>query len=339
MKVRKKWLAVALIAVLLLGVAGCGAQEADVPDQPAVVDNENEKVALVAGTAPGPVSYPLAYMLENSDDIDLQIEPWNKSDQLLAMITAGQVNVSSTPLTNAIMLYNNGVDVKLINIASWGTLYVMSSEDTVQSITDLKGKQIGIAGKGGNHDLVFRHLLIQNGLQPDQDVEITYLDFPEASSKLATGELKYAILNEPNSSMAILNARKGGVELHRVIDLQVEWQKMTGRETARIPHAGFIVVNADQLDKTVVEKFQQNYTAASEWINNNPEDAGPLVETHFDWMKGAAVQQSIPYARLDPVPAIDCQEEIEAFYTELSKTAPAEALGGKLPDAGFYFQP
>ena len=64
-----------------------------------------------------------------------------------------------------------------------------------------------------------------------------------------------------------------------------------------------------------------------------------MVETHFDWMKGAAVQQSIPYARLDPVPAIDCQEEIEAFFTELLKTAPAEAIGGKLPDAGFYFQP
>jgi NitT/TauT family transport system substrate-binding protein len=334
---RRRWLVAILIALLLLVIAGCGSQEADDPDQPAEVDKE--KVTLVAGAAPGPASYPLAYIMENSDDIDLQVEPWNKSDQLLAMITSKQVNVSSTPLTNAIMLYNNGVDVKLINIASWGTLYVISSEDTVQNIADLKGKQIGIAGKGGNHDLVFRHLLIQNGLKPDQDVEIIYLDFPEASSKLATGDLKYAILNEPNSSMAILNARKGGVELHRVIDLQVEWQKMTGRETARIPHAGYVVINANQMDKAVIEKFHQNFTAASEWINNNPEDAGPLVEKHFDWMKGPAVQQSIPYARLDPVPAADCQEEVEVFFTELLKTAPAEAIGGKLPDAGFYFQP
>jgi NitT/TauT family transport system substrate-binding protein len=139
--------------------------------------------------------------------------------------------------------------------------------------------------------------------------------------------------------MATLNARKGGVELNRVLDLQKEWQQLTGQETARIPQAGFVVVNSSQLDKGVVEKFQQNLTDAVKWINDNPEEAGSLVEKHFDWMKAPAVQQSLQFARLELVPAADCQKEIEAFYTELSKTAPAEALGGKLPDAGFYFQP
>jgi hypothetical protein len=126
---------------------------------------------------------------------------------------------------------------------------------------------------------------------------------------------------------------------YRVLDLQKEWQQLTGQETARIPQAGFVVVNSSQLDKGVVEKFQQNLTDAVKWINDNPEEAGSLVEKHFDWMKAPAVQQSLQFARLELVPAADCQKEIEAFYTELSKTAPAEALGGKLPDAGFYFQP
>jgi NitT/TauT family transport system substrate-binding protein len=336
--VKKKWLAVALIAVLLLGIAGCGAQETE--DANEASSTGSEKATLVVGSAPGPVCYGLAYMAENpADDLALELKPWNKYDQLLAMITSDQVNISSTPLTNAFMLYNNGVDVQLINVLVWGMLYVVSPEDTVQSIADLKGQQIAVNSQGSNHDLILRHLLINNGLDPEQDLEIIYMDLPEASSKLASGELKYAVLNEPNSSMATLNARKGGVELNRVLDLQKEWQQLTGQETARIPHAGFIVVNADQLDKTVVEKFQQNYTAASEWINDNPEEAGSLVEKHFDWMKAPAVQQSLQFARLELVPAADCQKEIEAFYTELSKTAPAEALGGKLPDAGFYFQP
>lgn len=335
---KKKWVVVTLIAVMLLGIAGCSDQEAADSGQPAAVDNE--PVTLVAGTAPGPVSYALAYMAENpADDLIVKLEPWNKYDQLLAMITSQQVNVSGTPLTNAFMIYNNGVDVQLLNVAVWGMLYVLSPEDTVQSIADLKGKQIGVAGQGGIHDLVLRHLLIQNGLDPDQDMEIIYLDLPEASSKLATGELKYAVLNEPNSSMATLNAHKGGVELNRVLDLSEEWQKITGQENARIPQAGFVVVNGSQLDKAVVDNFQQNFTAAAKWINDNPEEAGPLVEKHFEWMKAPAVQQSLQFARLDPVPATDCQEEIEAFFTELSKTAPAEALGGKLPDAEFYFQP
>jgi NitT/TauT family transport system substrate-binding protein len=339
MKVRKKWLAFTLIAVLLLGIAGCSVQETEDANQ-APSTNSGEKSNLVVGSAPGPVCYGLAYMAENpADDFALQLEPWNKYDQLLAMITSDQVNISSAPLTNAIMLYNKGVDVKLMNVVVWGMLYVLSPEDTVQNITDLKGKQIAVNSQGSNHDLVLRHLLINNGLDPDKDVDIIYLELSEASAKLASGELKYAVLNEPNSSMATLNARKGGVELKRVLDLQKEWQKLTGQETARIPQAGFVVVNSSQLNKDVVEKFQQNLTAAVKWVNDNPEEAGPLVEKHFDWMKGPAVQQSLQFARLELVPAADCREEIEAFYKELSKTAPAEALGGKLPGADFYFQP
>ena len=334
---KKKWLVVTLIVIMVFGITGCGSQEAGDSDQPPV---NNEKVALEIGAAPGPVTYPLSYMVENPDDIELKLEPWKKYDQLLAMITSQQVSMSSTPLTNAFTLYNNGVDVQLINVSLWGMLYVLSCDDTIQSITDLKGQVISIsAGQGSNHDLITRHLLLQNGLDPEKDVEITYLDFPEATSKLATGELKYAVMNEPNSSMALLNARKGGVELKRVLDLQKEWQNITGQEEARIPQAGFVVVNGSQVDKAVVEKFQNNYMAAAEWINNNPKEAGALVEKYFDWMKAPAVQGSLEFARLHPVPAAECKEEIEAFYNELSKTSPAEALGGKLPDAEFYFQP
>ncbi|MGB4702336.1 MAG: MqnA/MqnD/SBP family protein, partial [Syntrophomonadaceae bacterium] len=319
-------------------VAGCGSKEAAEPVQPAEPDNE--PVTLAVGTAPGPVSYALAYLAENpAEDMTLEIKPWQKGDQLLAMITSNEVNMSATPITNAFMLYNKGIDIQLVNVSVWGMLYVLSPEDNVQSVADLKGQQVAVAGQGGIHDLVFRHLLIQNGVDPDKDLEIIYLDLPEASAKLATGELKYAVLNEPNSSMATLNARKGGVELKRVLDLQEEWQKVTGQEKARIPQAGFVVLNSEQLGKNAVAKFQERFSAAAEWVNNNPAEAGPIVEKHFEWMKAPAVEQSLQYARLNPEWAADCQEEIEAFFTELSKTAPPEALGGKLPDAEFYFQP
>lgn len=323
---------------MLCAVAGCGSQEAAELVQPPAADTE--KVTLAVGTTPGPVSYALAYMAENpADDLTMEIKPWNKGDQLLAMITSNEVNLSATPITNAFMLYNKGIDIQLVNVSVWGMLYVLSPEDSVKSVTDLKGQQIAVAGQGGLHDLVFRHLLIQNGMDPNQDVEILYLDLPEASAKLATGELKYAVLNEPNSSMATLNARKGGVELKRVLDLQQEWQKLTGQEKARIPQAGFVVLNGEQVGKAAVAKFHESFSAAAEWVNNNPAEAGPIVEKHFEWMKAPAVEQSLQFARLNPEWAAECQEEIEAFFTELSKTAPPEALGGKLPDAEFYFQP
>lgn len=333
----KRNLVLVLLFVFMLSVAGCGGQ---IPSEKTQEKVKTELVDLVVGTAPGPVSYSLAYMVTQPDEgLNITLRPWKMYDQLLAMITAEQVNLSSTPITNAIMLYNKGFDVQLINISVWGMLYVLSPDDTVQEIADLKGEKIAVAGKGGIHDLVFRHLLIKNGLDPDKDVQILYMDLPEASGKLATSELKFAVLNEPNSSMATLNAKKGGVELHRVLDLQEEWQKVTGQKEARIPQAGFVVVNAKSVDKAAVAKFQESFMLAAQWVNEHPQEAGTIVEKQFDWMKAPAVQQSLQFARLDPVPAADCKSEIEVFFKELSETAPAEAMGGKLPDAAFYFQP
>ena len=48
-------------------------------------------------------------MAENpADDLTLEIKPWQKGDQLLAMITSNEVNMSATPITNAFMLLQQG---------------------------------------------------------------------------------------------------------------------------------------------------------------------------------------------------------------------------------------
>lgn len=335
---RKSIISLLLIFVLVFTIVGCNSQSNETGDQAS--NNVKPLEEIVIGTAPGPVSYCLSYMLENQPfDSPIKAEPWNKYDQLIAMVTSKQVHLSGTPLTNAIMLYNKGFDIQLVNVSVWGMLYLVSPDESVKDFTDLVGQEIGIAGQGGIHDLVFRHLLIQNGLDPNQDLTITYLDLPEASSKLATGELKYAVLNEPNSSMATMNAKKGGVDLFRVLDLQEEWSKVAGTTHNKIPQAGFILVGDNGVTPEIVNDFNAEIVTASKWINDNPEVAGETVEKYFEWMKAPAVQQSLKFARLDPKPAIECKEEIEAFFTELMKTAPAEAIGGKLPDEQFYFQP
>lgn len=77
---------------------------------------------------------------------------------------------------------------------------------------------------------------------------------------------------------------------------------------------------------------------AAEWVNAHPDEIGPIVEKHVPWMKAQAVTESIKYARLQPNHAADCQTEVEAFFKELSKDTDPKAFGGKLPDAGFYYQ-
>lgn len=332
---KTKVLAVLICLTMLLSLAGCSKTtptEKSTPKEPQKLSD----LKLTLGTAPGPPTYPLAYMAEQNSNFTLK--PWQTGDQLLSMLSSKEVQISSCPITNALIAYNKGLGVQVLDVAVWGMLYVMTTESDVKSLEDLKGKEIAVSGQGGLHDLILLHLLKMNNIDPKQDLTITYLDMPQASAMLASGKIKYAVLNEPNSSVAALNAMKNGVKLNRVLDLTDEWHKLPGQEKVRLPMGTIVVVNGTDVTAEQIATFEKGFMEAADWVNSHPDEIGPMVEKHVPWMKAKAVTESIKYARLQPNHAADCQAEVEAFFKELSKDTDPKAFGGKSPDAGFYYQ-
>jgi len=340
--VKRKIVVGFLCLLLMVTFSGCAQKSSpksastSAPAKQATDTVKLEDLNLTIGSAPGPVTYPLAQMAEQNSNIVLK--PWQSAEQLTAMVAAKEVQLCSTPISNAVLSYNKGLNVQLLMVTVWGMLYVMSTDQDVKTLQDLKGKEVALSGKGSIHDMIFRHLLIKNHINPDTDLTLTYLDMPEASSRLATGQLKYAVLNEPQSSITALNAKKSNVQLHRVLDLTEEWNKLPGQEKARMPMAGIIVINDSGVSSEQAAGFEKVYIDTAKWVNTHAEEIGPIVEKHVPAMKAAAVSQSLKYARLQPQHAEDCQADIEAFFQELSQTADARAFGGKLPDAKFYYQ-
>jgi len=298
---------------------------------------------LTIATSPGPITYPLAKMKEDnllSNIADkTTINAWATGDQLTAMVTSNQVQFAASPLTNAMMLYNKGVKVKLINVSVWGMLYVISSDQQLKSLDQLKGKTVAVVGgQTGLHASVFRHLLIKNNINPDKDLTIVDTDQTLAATKLISKEIQYAILNEPNSSIALMNAKQNNVALYRSIDLQAEWAEITGKADARIPWAGLIVVGDSAKNDVLIKTVLTQYNNSAKWVNENPAAVGDITVKYFPTMKAPAVTNSIPFSRLEPQSAAQSQELVEEFYNELLKTASPQSIGGKLPDAGFYYQ-
>ena len=326
--------AILICLAMLLTLAGCSktATEKDSAKEPVKLSD----LKLTLGTAPGPPTYALAYMAEQNGNLTLK--PWQTGEQLIAMLSSKEVQLSSCPVTNALIAYNKGLGVQVLDVAVWGMLYVMSTESDVKSLQDLKGKEVVVNGQGGLHDLIFLHLLKMNNIDPQKDLTITYLDMSQASAMLASGRIKYAILNEPNSSVAALNAKKNGLNLNRVLDLTNEWHKLPGQENVRLPMGTIVVVNGTNVTAEQIAIFEKGFLEAADWVNSHPDEIGPIVEKHVSWMKAQAVTESIKYARLQPSHAADCQAEVEAFFKELSKDTDPKSFGGKLPDAGFYYQ-
>jgi NitT/TauT family transport system substrate-binding protein len=334
---KKGILLLMLCMTLVISTVGCGGDTGTTGSQNTVTTPVPfEKLNLKIGSAPGPVTYPLATMSEKNSNIVLK--PWQSGEQLTAMITAKDVNLCSTPLSNALLTYNKGMDTQLLMVTVWGMLYVMSTENDITSLQDLKGKEVIVSGKGGIHDQIFRHLLIKNGIDPDKDLKITYLEMAEASQRMISGQVKYAVLNEPQSSIASLNAKKANVKLNRVLDLTEEWGKLPGQRDKKFPMAGIVVVNGSGASPEQVAGFQKTYIEEAGWVNEHGQDAGPIVEKHVPAMKAMAVAESIQYARLDPKPAIECKTEVMDFFKELTTTADINAFGGKLPDDEFFYK-
>ncbi len=324
------------LAVCLAGCGGIAEEAEDTKPENLEASVSFEQLNLRIGSAPGPVTYPLATMHEKNPRIVLN--PWQGGEKLTAMITSKEVDLCTTPISNALLTYNKGMETQLLMVTVWGMLYLMSTEDDIVSIGDLKEKEVVVSGKGGIHDLIFRHLLIKNDIDPDRDLTITYLDMTEASQRLVSGQIKHAILNEPQASIASLNMKKGNLELNRVLDLTAEWNKLPGQEDKRFPMAGIIVVGGSGASPEQIAAFAGAYIEEAAWVNAHGQEAGVLVEKHVPTMKAMAVAQSMEYARLDPRPAAECKEDILSFFEELTTTADIRVIGGKLPDDDFFYR-
>jgi NitT/TauT family transport system substrate-binding protein len=79
------------------------------------------------------------------------------------------------------------------------------------------------------------------------------------------------------------------------------------------------------------------YREAIEWTNANPDEAGVLVETYKIGLQAPVAAAAIPSSNLQYTSAAEGRESIEELFSLFLSFAP-EAVGGALPDDGFYFE-
>ncbi|WP_417831762.1 ABC transporter substrate-binding protein [Terasakiella sp.] len=266
---------------------------------------------------------------------NLTFKAWRTPDQLRSGIVSGDMQVSGVPSYVGANLYNKGLRVRMLNIMTWGLLYMMSSDDTVSKLEDIAGKTVTMPFKNDMPDLVFQYITAKAGMKPGKDFNLVYATTPmEVVQMMMVGKADIVILPEPAATATILKGKMNARSVRRVLDIQQEWGVATNGP-ARIPQAG-LLVNADLADKhmDVLRTLQADCIRSSQWALNNPVDAGVIAEDHLG-VKAAVTELSMPYVNLETTLALDAKAEIEAFFTRLAELSP-KIIGGKLPDAGFY---
>jgi NitT/TauT family transport system substrate-binding protein len=267
------------------------------------------------------------------ENMEIEYEIQNTPDLLASKILKGEADIAIVPSNLAAQAYNKEIPYKLVGTSVWGTLYMMSTEE-IDSFDSLKGKEVYSFGKNLTPDLVFKYVLKENGIDPDKDVSITYLNAAsEVGPAFISGKTNLAVLSEP----AVTNIMMKKDNAKVVFDFNEEWSKITGIEQG-YPQAS-LIIKSDLLEdhKEFVDKFIQVYSENLQWAKENPEKLGEYAEKLEYGITKDMVVNGIERMNMGPLYVEDMKKEYEVYYNVLLNFAP-DVIGGKLPDEEFYFE-
>ena len=276
------------------------------------------------GVLRGPTAIAFAPLIKDSTTVvngrPLEFEIFPSPDVLVARIVAGDVQAAAIPSNLAVQLYTRGVPLLVVGTFIWGVLYLVGPPSTLSDV-----REIYAPGRGATPDLVLRYLLRRRGME--SEVAVRYGFGPvELAQLLIAGRLDYAVLPEPFVTRVLLATDDRVV----VADLQEEWWEATGQA---MPQTVLVVVGSVSPD--MQESLLNTLSGSVDELTSNPTQALSQVESLGLGLDAETAVAALPRLNLRVESGSESRVALERYFTILEQFDPA-AIGGSLPDAGFY---
>lgn len=324
----KKKILLLLLAAALLLLPACGATAKGM---------SAEGPVRIAGLK-GPTTMGLVNLLDMEQQgtaaLDYDLQLYGTADEIVPGLIKGELDMAAIPANLAAALYQKtkgGIQVMAVN--TLGVLYVVEKGDTVHSMADLAGRTILSTGKGTTPEYLLRYLLEKNGLDPDKDVKIQYCsEATEVTAQMAAAQKDaIAVLPQPYVTAAGMK----DPSLRVALDLTAEWDKVSDSQLV----TGVTVVRTQyaQEHPDVVEAFLQEYAQSVRTANTDLDRTAALCEQQGVVAKAAIAKKALPACNIVCRTGDEMQKDVSAYLSVLCAADPA-AVGGKLPDKGFYWK-
>lgn len=313
----KKLLAL-VSAALLMCLAGCSTNNG--------TQGAKQYDALKIVGLKGPTTMGIVKMME--DNTSNTYEVLGTADEASVKIIKGEVDVALVPANLASVLYNKTQgQIQIAGINTLGVLYVLEKGNTVNSISDLKGKKVISTGKGTTPEYVLNYLLSKNGID---DVDVEYKsEATEVAAELNSGKADIAVLPQPYVTSVI----DKNADIRIALDLTQEWNKV---DSSSALVTGVIVIRKEiaETRKADIDAFLSEYKQSVEFVNNDDEAAALVAK------QGIATEEiarkAIPYCNIVLIEGEDMKSKLSGYLKVLYEQNPA-SVGGTLPDEGIYY--
>lgn len=195
---KRKFLAVITITVLLLpALFGCKKEDTGLQK---VTLNE---VAHSIFYAPQYVAIELGYF--EDEGIDLTVETGFGADKTMTAILSGDADIGFMGSESTIYTYAEGASDYPVNFAQLtqraGNFLVAREPMEDFKWEDLKGKTVLGGRAGGMPEMIFEYILKQNGIDPENDLEIVQnIDFGLTAGAFSGGQGDFTVEFEPGAT-------------------------------------------------------------------------------------------------------------------------------------------
>lgn len=273
------------ISLFLLSMVGCGRKAESPPaatetESPSVLTPQELVPITVGALAPPSLGAFLLPIIEqnkfdeaNGLTITFDTRPATAYKTAYA---AGEIQVgASAGVLDAALAAQQGVKHRMLfsTFDFWGT--VITEDPAIQSLADLKGKKIAAATVTTNY-VMFQYFAQAAGLNMDE-VEVINTGTSGLVTYATARRADAVQLWEPAYTVLITQEP----ERFHIIDYAQDWAQISG--VKQNPYLGVAAHDSwIEQNRALVPQLYATFTAAAEWVEQNPDAASRIVAKAFE---------------------------------------------------------
>ena len=372
-KLWKRLAAGALAGILLAGMAACGAKngtdassgaetkaetKAETAGTEAETDStETESQTETAGARElmgspdatdvnvglimGPPSMGLGWFMNEAkngntyNNFQMTVAGMDYS-ALAASLNDNTYQIITCPSNVAAILYNNKdlqCGVKVISINNTGLLYIVTTDPSIQTLDDLKGRTVYSIGEGGPPEYTFDYLMDQSGLAGEVNFSFRATPF-EVVNLLQDEENSIALLPQPFVEVAKLLVPG----LNVPIDITEEWNSHTETDAESITTVSIVRDDFLEEHEQAVVEYLKMAKQSTDYTLEHVDEAAAWTDEFETFMNPEIAVEAIPKCSICTITGEEMKKKLGGFIDIMYNFNP-DAVGGAVPDDNFYYIP
>lgn len=279
----------------------------------------------------GPTSVGLASMMQQNQGVFTVAAA---ADEVSALLLQDEVDIACVPANLAATLYNktDGA-VRVIDVNTLGVLYVVTADESVDSLEALAGRTVYMTGKGTVPEYTLRALLAAAGMSMD-DVDVQFKsEAAEVAALLGADENAVGILPQPYATALTLK----NSDVKMTIDLTQVWEEATGGSQGSVI-TGVTVARASFVEENseVIDEFLARHAASALVAQSDPASITSTVVDLGIIESEAIAEAAIARCNVTCLTGEGMKSALSGYLDALYAQDPS-SVGGSLPEDDFYY--